>query len=133
MPRLLHLKWTHLLQCIPLSDRTLCTFSQPVLICLLFHLTVLDLFPSISTTSPEVKSLSHTHTSNILCTCMLSCSVVPTLCDPMDCSLPGSSVHGILQARILEWFAISFSTSNIVGVCMFSHSVVFDSLWPHGL
>ena len=33
----------------------------------------------------------------------------PTLCDPMDCSLPGSSVHGILQARILEWAAISFS------------------------
>ena len=32
----------------------------------------------------------------------------PTLCDPMDCSLPGSSVHGILQARILEWVAISF-------------------------
>ena len=30
-------------------------------------------------------------------------------CDPMDCSLPGSSVHGILQARILEWVAISFS------------------------
>ena len=33
----------------------------------------------------------------------------PTLCDPMDCSLPGSSVHGIFQARILEWVAISFS------------------------
>ena len=32
-----------------------------------------------------------------------------TLCDPMDCSLPSSSVHGISQARILEWFAISFS------------------------
>ena len=31
-----------------------------------------------------------------------------TLCDPMDCSLPGSSVHGILQARVLEWVAISF-------------------------
>ena len=30
------------------------------------------------------------------------------LCDPMDCSLPGSSLHGILQARVLEWFAISF-------------------------
>ena len=30
-----------------------------------------------------------------------------TLCDPVDCSLPGSSVHGILQARILEWVAIS--------------------------
>ena len=33
----------------------------------------------------------------------------PTLCDPMDCSLPGFSVHGIFQARILEWVAISFS------------------------
>ena len=34
----------------------------------------------------------------------------PTLCDPMDCSLPGSSVHGIFQLRVLEWVAISFST-----------------------
>ena len=33
----------------------------------------------------------------------------PTLCDPVDCSLPGSSVYGILQARILEWVTISFS------------------------
>ena len=33
----------------------------------------------------------------------------PPLCDPTDCSPPGSSVHGILQARILEWVAISFS------------------------
>ena len=32
----------------------------------------------------------------------------PTLCDPMDCSLPGSSVHGIFQVRVLEWVAISF-------------------------
>ena len=32
----------------------------------------------------------------------------PTLCDPMDCNPPGSSVHGILQARVLEWVAISF-------------------------
>ena len=30
----------------------------------------------------------------------------PTLCDPMDCSLPGSSVHGIFQAIVLEWIAI---------------------------
>ena len=35
-----------------------------------------------------------------------------TLCDPMDCSLPGSSVHGILQARVLEWVAISFSRGS---------------------
>ena len=36
----------------------------------------------------------------------------PTLCDPMDCSLPDSSVHGLLQARILEWVAISFSRES---------------------
>ena len=33
----------------------------------------------------------------------------PTLCDPMDGTPPGSSIHGILQAKILEWVAISFS------------------------
>ena len=33
----------------------------------------------------------------------------PTLCDPMDCSLPSSSVHGIFQAIVLEWIVISFS------------------------
>ena len=36
----------------------------------------------------------------------------PTLCNPVDCSLPGSSVHGILQARILEWVAVSFSRGS---------------------
>ena len=35
-----------------------------------------------------------------------------TLSDPMDCSLPGSSVHGIFQARVLEWGAIAFSVKN---------------------
>ena len=35
----------------------------------------------------------------------------PTLLDPMDCSLPGSSIHGIFQARVLEWGAIAFSES----------------------
>ena len=54
----------------------------------------------------------------------------PTLCNPMDCSPPGSSVHGIFQARILEWVAISFSrgssqprdrtqVSHIVGRCFY--------------
>ena len=36
----------------------------------------------------------------------------PTLCSPMDCSLPGTSVHGILQARVLEWVAIPFSRGS---------------------
>ena len=46
------------------------------------------------------------HSSEWVSTVAQSC---PTLCDPMDCSLPGSSVHGIFQTRILEWVAISFS------------------------
>ena len=37
----------------------------------------------------------------------------PTLGDPMDCSLPGSSIHGISQARVLEWGAIAFSVTNL--------------------
>ena len=41
--------------------------------------------------------------------CVLVAQLCPKLCDPMDCSPPGSSVHGILQAGILEWVAISFS------------------------
>ena len=36
----------------------------------------------------------------------------PTLSDPMDCSLPGSSAHGIFQARVLEWVAIAFSRNE---------------------
>ena len=36
----------------------------------------------------------------------------PTLCNPVDCSLPGSSIHGIFQARILEWVAVSFSRGS---------------------
>ena len=36
----------------------------------------------------------------------------PTLCDPMDCNLLGSSVHGIVQARVLEWVAIPFSRGS---------------------
>ena len=39
----------------------------------------------------------------------------PTLSDPMDCSLPGSSIHGIFQARVLEWGAIVWSSNSISG------------------
>ena len=44
--------------------------------------------------------------------CAKSLQLCPTLCDPMDCSLPGASVHGILQARILEWVAMPFSRES---------------------
>ena len=50
---------------------------------------------------------------NVTCVCV--CEVIQlclTLCDPVDCSPPGSSVHGSLQARILEWIAISFSRGS---------------------
>ena len=48
----------------------------------------------------------------LLLTCVLVVQLCPTLCDPMDCSPPGSSVHGILQAGILEWVAIAFSRGS---------------------
>ena len=43
--------------------------------------------------------------------CVLVAQLCPTLCDPKDYGLSGSSVHGIFQARILEWVAISFSST----------------------
>ena len=49
----------------------------------------------------------------------------PTLCDPMDCSLPASSAHGIFQARVLEWGAITFSRQTFVGKVM---SLLFNML-----
>ena len=54
----------------------------------------------------------------------------PTLSDPMDCSLPGSSLHGIFQARVLEWGAIAFSASTLTELNTFLflaelHSIVF--------
>ena len=50
----------------------------------------------------------------ILCACVLAQSLqpCPTLCDPMDCSPPSSSVHGILQARILVWVAVPYSRGS---------------------
>ena len=47
----------------------------------------------------------------------------PTLSDPMDCSLPGSSIHGIFQARVLEWSAIAFSKHSTE--CLFYSTSVF--------
>ena len=49
-----------------------------------------------------------------------------TLSDPMDCSLPGSSVYGILQARVLEWVAIAFSMMKITGNYVFKKLRYFE-------
>ena len=48
----------------------------------------------------------------VLCAACLLAQSRPTLCNSLDCSPPGSSVHGIFQARILEWVAISFSRGS---------------------
>ena len=53
------------------------------------------------------------------------------LCDPMDCSLPGSSVHGILQARIQEWVAMPCPPEGLphTGIEPASPALQADSLW----
>ena len=74
---------------------------------------------------------THTHISSPIPYCPFlpaaakSLQSCPTLCDPIDGSPPGSLVPGILQARILEWVAISFSNA--------SRSVVSNSWRSHGL
>ena len=72
----------------------------------------------------EVQSLNHWTSREVpvilvrmflvslWCVCVLVAQSCLTLCDPMDCSPPGSSVHGIFQARILEWVPISFSRGS---------------------
>ena len=52
-----------------------------------------------------------------------------TLSDPMDCSLPGSSIHGIFQARVLEWGAIAFS----IYMCMCMCVCVCIYIYPYDL
>ena len=61
----------------------------------------------------HVKATVHTISSHYWwCVHAKSLQSYLTLCDPMDCSLPGSSVHGILQARILEWVALQGNHCN---------------------
>ena len=64
----------------------------------------------------------------------------PTLHDPMDCSPPGSSVHGIFQARVLEWVAIAFSVNfrqwvanTIVRYFLSNLFFFFFFFWSHGM
>ena len=64
-----------------------------------------------------------------VCVCVLVAQSCLTLCDPMDSSMPGSSVHGILQARILEWVSSSFSRgSSDTGIKLGSPTLPEDSL-----
>ena len=72
--------------------------------------------PQWSQTSATTTLISHQHGQDLppekilMCgTFLLSC---PTLCDPMDCRVPDSSVHGLLQARMLEWVAMPSSRGS---------------------
>ena len=82
---------------------------------MLFHYTYS--FSLCCTCVPEMSSDGLLKKSNIIfitssfAAAAKSLQSCPTLCDPMDCILPGFSIHGILQARTLEWVAISFSNA----------------------
>ena len=104
-----------------------CSFSSE-----LVFLTVISSFPHTRLyvsikfhTYTCTHTHTHTHTYNthaymhgkdLFCITYIVHSLVTqsylTLCEPMDCRRPGSSVHGILQARVLEWVAISFSRGS---------------------
>ena len=80
--------------------------------------------PVLGMGDTDTHTHTHTHTRFSFAAAAKSLQSCPTLSDPMDCSLPGSSVHGIFQARVLEWGAIAFS---------FHLLVMFNSLRPHRL
>ena len=62
-----------------------------------------------------------------VCVCVLVAQSYLTLCNPMDYSPPGSSVYGILQARILEWVAMPFSKVRSV-VCQMMNSTMENTI-----
>ena len=102
--------------------------SSPDINLLRLQLGVLETYPqAIPFSEPHSEYAQSTYHSlwfvfvSLLCLFLIYewvsevAQLCPTLCDPVDCSPPGSSVHGILQARILEWVAISFSRVLIYG------------------
>ena len=92
------------------SDSGRCFVNWVTLVprsCLVSWAVSLQVFPVVTTPkrfpiAPEATSVCPDKRRSG----MLVAQSCPTLCEPTDCSLPGSSVHGILQARILEWVAI---------------------------
>ena len=97
--------------------KTLLLFSFPIYY-YFFNRSIVDLQCWISFRC-TAKWFSHTHTYMCVCVCVCVCvhahahtQSCPTLCDPMDCRQPGSTVHGISQARILVWISISFSRGS---------------------
>ena len=57
----------------------------------------------------QMTIISRKDIEKLICVCVCVAQSCQTLCNPMNCSSPGSSVHGILQARTLEWITLPFS------------------------
>ena len=101
-----------LLNCVCIIDGTLLKSSYYYTICkmlgILKHYTYIAsriTFKRLTFSIYEGWTFSFSKWSEVAQSCL-------TLCSPMDCSLPGSSVHGIFQAIVLEWIAISFSSGS---------------------
>ena len=96
-------------------------FPSPMLACRLSHLSSVQLCATLRTAAHKLLCPQDSPGKNtgVGCHFLLQCrkaksesevaQLCPTLHDPMDCSLPGSSARGIFQARVLEWVAIAFS------------------------
>ena len=98
---------------------------QHMFILVLKRLHNLDLVHQVFTSTTSVLPV----VCVCVCVCMLVAQSCPSLCNSKDCSLPGSSIHAILWARILEWVAIPFSSgSSHPGIEPRSHALQVDSL-----
>ena len=83
----------------------------------------------IKKTKLNYKQLSNLQVRVYICVCVCVCVYAATaakslqscltLCNPIDCSFPGSSVHGVFQARVLEWGAIAFSDEVGTSITLF--------------
>ena len=102
-----------LLLTLCLWDFVTCSFSLLILIIAQYHCITMpkSILPLMDTWIISSVWQLHIMQPWIVCESEVVQSC-PTLCDPVDCSLRGSSVHGILQARILKWVAISFSRGS---------------------
>ena len=80
-----------------------------VFILLLSFIIIIVSYPQTPQMEPEI---SRNNTLEVVSVCVLSLKLFPTLCNPMHCSPPGFSVHGILQASILEWVAMPSSRGS---------------------
>ena len=134
------LKYIYMYICINIHLDLICFLNSPMTF--FIGLCLDTMFPDTSFNEVQEKKWpwgsfcffpSNKDVVPLVLHCMLLCArslqLCPTLCDPMDYSPPGSSVHGIFQARILEWVAISSSRgSSQPGIKPASPALQADSL-----